>query len=110
MGGQNCNTLPDTPITITPPAGAKSETQDVHDGSQACPSCRITNDLPVTFLWYYDSTNLVSEAATNGNLKLTHVQASQSGAYTVPCSIMQKTLSVSWMDMSAISRYIGTAR
>jgi BspA type Leucine rich repeat region (6 copies) len=69
-----------------PPTLQRSpHTQTAEAGSAVCLWAHATNSLPLFYLWYLNSTNLIS-CSTNCELELTNLQFSQSGAYTVVIS------------------------
>ena len=66
-----------SPTIITPPQSQTAETES---------TINLTVDAissqPLTYQWLFNGTNLII-CSTNGDLELTNVQFSQSGAYTV---------------------------
>jgi hypothetical protein len=68
------------PTIQTPP-----RTQTAEAGSAVGLWVRASSPLPLFYLWYLNSTNLIS-CSTNWGVKLTDVQFAQSGAYTVVVS------------------------
>jgi hypothetical protein len=66
-----------TPTILIPP-----RTQTAEAGSAVGLSVHASGALPLSFLWYFNDTNLISWS-TNSDLELTNVQISDSGAYTV---------------------------
>jgi hypothetical protein len=61
------------------------QTQTAEAGSAIRLSVDASGSLPLSYLWYFNDTNLMSWS-TNCDLELTNVQFSQSGAYTVVVS------------------------
>ena len=59
--------------------------QTTEEGSAVGLRVKASSSLPLFYFWYLNSTNLTS-CSTNWGLKLTNVQFSQSGAYTVVVS------------------------
>ena len=78
FGGRPVVRLQGIPPTIqTPP-----RTQTAEAGSAAGLWVKASGSSPLFCVWYLNATNLLS-CSTNGELNLTNVQLSQSGAYTV---------------------------
>jgi hypothetical protein len=69
-----------SPVVQTSP-----QTQTAEAGSDVCLSTMASDPLPVAYFWYFDDTNLLA-VGTNGQLELTNVQSTQSGAYVVVVS------------------------
>jgi hypothetical protein len=61
------------------------QTQTAEAGSAVGFWVHASSPLPLFYLWYLNSTNLIS-CSTNCGLELTNMQFSQSGAYTVVIS------------------------
>ena len=68
------------PIIQTPP-----QTQTGEAASAVGLRVKASSPLPLFYFWYLNATNLLG-SGTNGQLDLTNVQSSQSGAYTVVVS------------------------
>jgi hypothetical protein len=68
------------PTLLIPP-----QTQTAEAGSAVGLGVKASSPLPLFYLWYLNSTNLIS-SSTNCQLELTNLQLSQSGAYSVVIS------------------------
>ena len=71
--------------TKVPTIQAQPQTQTTEAMSAVALSVRASSPLPLFYLWYLNSTNLLS-SGTNWQLDLPNMQSSQSGAYTVVIS------------------------
>lgn len=61
------------------------QSQTVQPGAQVSFTVQAQGIAPVTYQWYFETTNLLAQA-TNATLTLTNVQLSQSGSYLVVVS------------------------
>jgi hypothetical protein len=66
------------PSIISPPQSQTAET-----GSTVGFCVNATNTLPLSYQWFFNSTNAITGSTTNAALVLTNVQPSQAGAYIV---------------------------
>ena len=64
-------------ITSTPP----SQTAEL--GSMVYFNVRATGTTPISYQWFRNETDALSDVTTNSFLRLTNIQYSQSGAYSV---------------------------
>jgi len=71
--------------TQVPTIQTSPQTQTAEAGSAVGLWVHASSPLPLFYLWYLNSTNLLS-CSTNCELELTNVQFAQSGAYTVVIS------------------------
>jgi BspA type Leucine rich repeat region (6 copies)/Immunoglobulin domain len=67
----------EVPTILVPP-----RTQTAEVGSAVSLSVQASKALPLSYVWYLNATNLIS-SSTRGELELSNVQISDSGAYTV---------------------------
>ena len=69
-------------IAVPPTILRHPVTQSTELGSDFGLSVKVDGSFPLSYQWYCDSTNLISDATDSG-LLLTNVQFRHSGAYTV---------------------------
>ena len=77
-GGWHTLTLTAKPTLLTPPASQTAEL-----GSTVTFDAYAIGHAPLVYQWLFNGTNVVSDAATNSRLRLTEVQFSSAGAYSV---------------------------
>jgi hypothetical protein len=80
-GGWHSLVLTAKPILLTPPASQTAEL-----GSSVTFDAYAMGHTPLTYHWLFNSTNIVSDASTNSRLRLTNVQFSSAGPYSVVVS------------------------
>jgi hypothetical protein len=72
------NLLTNNPTIQAPPSSLTAET-----GTTVGFGVQAAGEAPLTFQWFFNSTDAISNVTTNSSVTLPNVQFSQSGAYTV---------------------------
>jgi hypothetical protein len=77
-GGWHSLALTAKPILLTPPANQTAEL-----GFTVAFNAYAAGRAPLVYQWLFNGTNVITGATTNSSLRLTSVQFSQAGAYSV---------------------------